>query len=201
MDTNKISNIKLINKTPFLNLYEVLFKTKKNNLGKWIVASRKNEDDYKNELLNEHVHKDDAVVIAAYHKDYNKLVLIKEYRVPINDYIYQLTAGLIDNDEDSFNAAKRELKEETGLNLLKIVKDKASVYASPGMTDESYRFIYCICDGEISSDFQEEDERIETILIDKNEAINILNSDKKIDVKAYLILQQFVSIGDKIFME
>ena len=31
----------------------------------------------------------DAVIICAYHKEKNKLVIIKEFRVPINKYIYE----------------------------------------------------------------------------------------------------------------
>ena len=38
----------------------------------------------------------DAVVIAAFYKEYKKLILIKQFRVPINNYIYELPAGLVD---------------------------------------------------------------------------------------------------------
>ena len=44
--------------------------------------------------------------------------LVKEFRVPINKYIYELPAGLVDSDDENFESAvKRELKEETGLDI------------------------------------------------------------------------------------
>ena len=62
----------------------------------------------------------DAVVICALHKAQNKLVLINQYRVPINKYIYELPAGLVDNNEDIETSVRRELKEETGAVDFKI---------------------------------------------------------------------------------
>ncbi|WP_244835426.1 NUDIX hydrolase [Clostridium sp. BJN0001] len=201
MNIHRITSIELLNKTPFLNLYKVLYKNKKDTIRNWIVASRKKEDEYKNTLLKISDSKDDAVVIAAFHKKYKKLVIIKEYRVPINDYIYELVAGLVEPNEESLSASSREFKEETGLNLVKILKSKENIYASAGMTDESFKLIYCTCDGEISTDFQEDDEDIETLLIDKNEALSILNSNNKIDVKAYFVLKEFACVGEKMFIE
>lgn len=49
-----------------------------------------------------------AVVIIAKVKD--SLVVIKEFRVPLNDYEWGLPAGLIDPGEDVKDCVKRELK-------------------------------------------------------------------------------------------
>ena len=60
-------------------------------------------------------------------KEKNKLVIIKEFRVPINKYIYELPAGLVDSSDDDFaSTVRRELKEETGLDLVKIKEDNKS---------------------------------------------------------------------------
>lgn len=38
---------------------------------------------------------------------YKKLVIIKQFRVPINDYIYEVPAGLVDKgDKDVFESVK-----------------------------------------------------------------------------------------------
>lgn len=100
MNKTRIKNVKSLVKTKFVGLYDVEYKNKKNENKNWIVASRKNEDDLKDIYLKNKEDKIDAVVIAALHKSENKLVLIKQFRVPINNYIYELPAGLVDNDED-----------------------------------------------------------------------------------------------------
>ena len=67
------------------------------------------------------------------------------------------------------------------------------------MTDESVAFVYCLCDGKLSKDYLEDDEDIEAILVSKEEASKILNSNEIIDIKSYLILQMFANLGDKLF--
>lgn len=202
MKNTKINKVSTIAKTKFVGLYDVEYKNKINQERNWTVASRKSEEELNDIYINDKEDSIDAVVIAALHKDSNKLVLIKQFRVPINDYIYELPAGLVDNDEDMQEAVKRELKEETGLNLLEINKENSSdkLYLSPGMTDESVAFVYCLCDGKISKEFLEEDEDIEALLISKEEAYDILKGEDKIDTKAYLILQMFVNLGNKLFI-
>ena len=78
--------------------------------------------------------------MVPYHIEEDKLVIIREYRVPLDDYVYSLPAGLIDPGEDIEVCAKRELKEETGLDLVEINKMDSGfgLYPSPGMTDESF---------------------------------------------------------------
>lgn len=198
---NKIKDVKTLVKTKFVGLYDVEYKNKQNEDRHWMVASRKNEDELKEVYLEGKEDKIDAVVIAAFHESENKLVLIKQFRVPINNYIYELPAGLVDNDESMESTVARELKEETGLDLLKInyVKSRQKVYLSPGMTDESVAFVYCTCEGELSNEFLEDDEDIESMLISKEQAKEILKSDEIIDIKSYLILQMFASMGEALF--
>ncbi len=201
MKNTKIKDIKTLVKTKFVSLYDVEYKNKNNDDKHWTVASRKSEEQLRDVYLNNKEDSVDAVVICALHKSEKKLVLIKQFRVPINNYIYELPAGLVDNNEDIKDAVKRELKEETGLDIISINKgnSKDKLYLSPGMTDESVAFVYCLCDGKLSNDYLEDDEDIEAILVSKEEASNILNSNEIIDIKSYLILQMFANLGDKLF--
>lgn len=201
MTNTKIKKIDTLVETKFVGLYDVEYKNKNNEDKHWMVASRKNKEELERIYLKNEDDKMDAVVIAALHKSENKLVIIKQFRIPINNYIYELPAGLVDKDEDIYNTVARELKEETGLEVLEInkVKSKEKLYLSPGMTDESVAFIYCTCDGKISTEYLEEDEDIEAVLVSKEEAMEILNGKEKIDVKSYLLLQMFVAMGSKLF--
>ena len=68
------------------------------------------------------------------------------------------------------------------------------------MTDESVAFVYCLCDGEITDEYQEDDEDIKALLISKEDVKNILESEDSIDIKAYLMLQMFEKLGDSLFI-
>lgn len=200
----RIKEISTLVETKFISLYNIKYLNKKNKEKSWTVASRKKKEVLEGIYLEGKKDKVDAVIICAYHKDNKKLVIIKEFRVPINKYIYELPAGLIDSDDENFEKAViRELKEETGLDVVEIKKDLSSnqVYLSPGMTDESAAFVYCICEGEISKNYLEDDEDIEAILVSQQEAKEIIkNNNTPMDIRAYLALQSFSLLGEKMFI-
>ncbi|WP_300382273.1 NUDIX hydrolase [Clostridium sp.] len=190
----KVNKINTLATTKYLKLYDAEYTNKVGENRNWTIASRKPIEKINNRFFKGEEDKIDAVVIIPKHIEKDKLVLIKQFRVPINDYIIEFPAGLIDGDEDIKEAVKRELKEETGLELLdiNIEKTKNKTYLSPGMTDESVAMVYCSCKGEISSDDLEDDEDIEVLLLDKEELKELLKSNFKIDVKAYLGIQNFL---------
>ncbi|MCC0637494.1 MULTISPECIES: NUDIX hydrolase [unclassified Clostridioides] len=196
-----IKNINPLVESKFMGLFEIEYKNKLDEDKIWMVASRKSSEQLKSIYLENKEDSADAVAIVGLHKSSKKLILIKQFRVPINGYIYELPAGLIDKGESIDISVERELREETGLTLLEIQKNKSNekVYLSPGMSDESIAFVYCICDGNITDEFLEPDEDIEAILVSQDEAKEILQSNHKIDTKAFLILQMFVSLGTKLF--
>lgn len=200
MQNSKIKKVKSLVETKFVSLYDVEYENKLGQNKHWMVSSRKDKDELEKIYLENKEDKIDAVVICAYHKILRKIVLINQYRVPINKYIYELPAGLVDNNEDIETSVKRELKEETGLDLISInkINSKEKLYLSPGMTDESVAFVYCLCDGEISDKYQEDDEDIKALLISQEEAKKLLK-EECIDIKAYLILQMFAVLGENLF--
>ena len=198
--SNKIKDIKLLAATKFLSLYEMKYINKIGNVKSWTVASRKNLSKLKAQHFDGMEAAVDAVVICAVHEREQKLVLIKQFRVPVNDYIYELPAGLIDEDEDMYTALKRELKEETGFCLEKVDDRRkiTPVYASGGMTDESMAIIFCSCSGEATNEYLEEDEDLEVVMVSQEEASKLLEEGVKMDAKAYLALEMFSAIGVKI---
>ena len=142
-----------------------------------------------------------AVAIVALTDD-DKVVLIKQFRKPIEQVIWEIPAGKLEIGENPKDCAIRELKEETGLDLLDVNNDYTieKTYLSPGMTDESIALVFCTCDGELNKDGLEDDEDIEAILVSVEEARKILKSKEKMDVKAFLMLQNFVLLGEKMFV-
>ncbi|HBZ5209265.1 TPA: NUDIX hydrolase, partial [Clostridioides difficile] len=178
-----IKNVNPMIENKFIGLFEIEYKNKLDEDKVWMVASRKSSEQLKNIYLKNEEDSVDAVVIVGLHKSSKKLILIRQFRVPINGYIYELPAGLVDEGESIDISVERELREETGLTLLEIKKNKSidKVYLSPGMSDESVAFVYCICDGDITDEFLEPDEEIEALLISQEDAKEILQSNHKID--------------------
>lgn len=191
---SKVKNIKTLSKTKYLSLYSADYTNKKGNLKNWIIASRKSLEDIENKFFNNEEDKIDAVVIIAKHVDEDKLVVIRQFRVPINDYVIELPAGLVDGSESFEETVRRELKEETGLDLIEIDREatKEKVYISVGMTDESIALVKCTCNGVVSQENLEEDEDIEVVMLNKEEAKELINSNENIDVKALLVIQNFI---------
>jgi len=189
-----IKNIITLADTKYLKLYNAEYTNKIGETKNWSIASRKNLDTLKNTYFNGAEDNIDAVIIVATHVDENKLVIIKQFRIPLNDYVYEIPAGLVDYGEDFKTTVRRELKEETGLDLIQIDYDKTKpkAYISTGMTDESVALVYCTCNGDLSKDYLEPDEDIEVMLLSKSEAKSLISSNEKIDIKAFLVIQNFI---------
>jgi len=138
----------------------------------------------------------DAVVIVPFKKKKDKLVIIKEYRVPLGDYQYGFPAGLVDEGETIEQTCLRELKEETGLKVTRIQKISPPVYSSSGMTDESVSMVYVECNGKPSSKGNTSSEDITTIFVSPSKASELCNDSKiKLDVKTWLVLNSFAENG------
>lgn len=201
MIENRIKKLTTMAKSKFLSLYDIEYKNKMGNLKHWIMASRKDIKTLEEQYFEGKKETIDAAIIAAFHIDSKKLVCIKQFRVPLNDYVYELPAGLIDKGEGFDTAATRELKEETGLELINInhEKTKSKIYASAGMTDESAAIVFCTCRGTLSKEFLEDDEDIEVMLLSQEEVKELLKKDVKMDMRAFIMFHAFVGLGEELF--
>jgi ADP-ribose pyrophosphatase len=87
-----------------------------------------------------------------------RVLLVRQYRYTVNDFIWELPAGRIDEGEDELPAAKRELLEETGFTAERW-KRVLFFYVSPGFLDETMA-VY-LAEGLTAGEAQpEEDEHI-----------------------------------------
>ncbi|HWJ78176.1 MAG TPA: NUDIX hydrolase [Niallia sp.] len=75
-----------------------------------------------------------AVAIIAVTDD-NKIVMVEQYRKPLEKTIVEIPAGKLEKGEEPSLCAKRELEEETGYDCqsLELI---SSFYTSPGFADE-----------------------------------------------------------------
>ena len=184
----KIKGSKKLAAGRWLNLFDVNYTARTGEEKSWQIVTRQKEpkcvsDDYR---------QPDAVVIVPFHAVENKLVILREYRVPLNDYEYGFPAGLVDQGESVEQATRRELMEETGLTVRRFINISPPIYSSAGMTDESVSMVYVDCEGTPSTRENTASELIEILLVSPAEAQELLKDiTLKFDAKAWLVISQF----------
>ncbi len=87
----------------------------------------------KKQMKFQYMHQKDAAIILAVTGD-RKIVTVKEFRVPVKEFLRELPGGLIEKGEDPEEAAMRELEEEAGYKAGKI-QLLAAYYPLVGQTD------------------------------------------------------------------
>lgn len=182
---NKFGSLEPIpnSESKWLNVFSTIWEHK-GKQGRWLSAARKNS------IGNAGV---DAVVVAAIFEE--KLVLTRQYRIPILARELDFPAGLIDEDETVEEAAVREFKEETGLELKIDYVSPPSLYASAGMSNENIQIVFGKATGKVSYDGHESSEDIEVLLVDYNEVCQLVNSSEPVSAKAWPILLMLKELG------
>ena len=177
-------------KQKFLNMFEFTVKDRTGDVHPYYVSSR--ATDIEGLKVSTRKNTPDGVIIYAVHKgDTERIVLVKQYRYSIGDYIYELPAGLVDEGESYRTTAVREMKEETGLEFVPM--DSENCYSEPffttvGMTDESCRTVYGEAFGEPSGAYLEASEDIEVVLADRKMAKEIIKTQKASIMAGYLLM-------------
>lgn len=189
----RVENITQTTNNRFLNMYELDMKSDTGKHSTYYVASRaKTIDDLK--ITTRKNTADGVIIYSVYYDEAEqteKLVLIRQYRCPIDAYVYEFPAGLVDEGEDFKVAGARELKEETGLDFQPIDADDMFTkpfFTTVGMTDESCGTVYGYASGIPSKAGQEENEEIEIVLADREEVRRILKEEKAAIMCAYMLM-------------
>ena len=168
----KIEKITKQTENPYVNLYLVEGKNKVDHPFRYYVASRaKTMEALK--IKTKKNTPDGVLMYSLYGEKRDKIVLVRQYRVSIDDYIYEFPAGLVESGEEFHEAAVREMHEETGLTFHPLKVDpcyEKPFFTTIGMTDEACSAVYGWCEGEISRKYLEESEVIEVVLADREEA-------------------------------
>ena len=153
---------------PYVNLYELETKDRVGHDKHYYVASRaKTAEDLK---LSTHNEKPDGVIIYGLTPEKDKVLLVRQYRYSLDEYIYEFPAGLVDPGENFRQAAAREVKEETGLTLSPLTLENGyerPFFTTVGMTDECCATVFGYVSGNLTSEGEEDTEDIEALLVDR----------------------------------
>src|SRR3974377_1097705 len=127
-------------------------------------------------------HAGSAVMMAVDEKQ--RILLVRQYRLPAEGSLWELPAGRLDPGEKPWQAARRELAEETGYkarNWKKVV----SFWVSPGYVQEKMT-IFLATDLTEGTATPMDDERIETRWFTRQEVAAMIDSGKIADAKTMI---------------
>jgi len=160
--------------------------------GRWVYASRK-----PNGVPDGRP--DAVLIVPILHAEGQppRLVLVKELRVPVGGYDYGLPAGLLEPGESIEDTVRREMLEETAMEVVRIRKISPPLLSSAGMTDERAALAYVdVRATPGTKQTLEESEDIEVLLLDFEQVCRLCdNPDLPIDSKTWNALYMYQQLG------
>ena len=195
-----IRSIKKQTDNNYINMYKMEAERRDGGTFEYFMVSRKKrpEDFYMN---TKKLKADGVLIYGIYGENRDKVVLVRQYRYPINGYIYEFPAGLVEEGESARDTAVREAFEETGMEFEPL--DVNGCYEKPffttvGMTDETCSAVYGYYKGTPSSKNITCDEDIEVVVADRDECRRILKEENVAVMCAYMLMHFINSKGDPL---
>lgn len=137
-------NIKKVLTGKFIHRYDVTYEMADGETKVYEIISRNPNLKTLEELQS---NKPDSVVLIMHDKTNEKILLNKEFRLATGAWVYNFPAGLIDAGETPEESAKRELWEETGLEVTSIDDYLDLSYSAIGFSNEINVCIIGTADG------------------------------------------------------
>lgn len=130
----KFQSIQKIHDGNFIHRYDITYETETGQKKVYEMISR---DPDVRTLQDLQKKKADAVVLIMHDASGEKLLLNREFRLALGAWVYNFPAGLIEPGETPEESARRELKEETGLDLVTIQDILPLSYSAVGFANET----------------------------------------------------------------
>ncbi len=189
---SRMRKIRQITDNSHLNFFEMEVEDRKGHTFPYYMASRAvDTSDLKMNGAGLPDRPDGVVMYGLYGEKKDRVVLVRQYRHPLGGYIYEFPAGLVEEGEDLHQAAAREMREETGLELS--IENVKSMYEKPfyttiGMTDECCSMVFGYASGTVSRAGLEDSEELEVVLADRREVARILKEERVALMCAYMLM-------------
>lgn len=196
MDQTHIGGLTRQTNNRFLNMYEIDAIARNGKHFPYYMASRREDGDL---MCETGILRADGVVIYGILQEdalaEPKIILVRQYRYPVGDYIYELPAGLVDAGEDPVEAGIREMREETGYAFSPYPQTadrwKRPFVQSQGMADECNVTVFGNVYPAAGDRALEDTEEITVIVADRREVKRILQ-EEKVTIRAAYLLMQFL---------
>ncbi len=141
----KYKGIKKVHEGKFITRYDVEYLTEEGHSKTYEIISRNKNIETLEQLQNKQA---DSVILILTDESGERILVSREYRMAMAQWIYNFPAGLIDEGETAQESAKRELWEETGLELVKINDVLEGSYSAIGFSNERNVCIFGVAKGE-----------------------------------------------------
>lgn len=122
-----------------------------------------------------------------------KVALVKQFRYPYQEELWEIPAGKLEAGEDPCLAAKRELEEETG-SIAKELVPLLTIYPSPGYSNEKI-FIFEAVEAEEGIQRLDEDEFLTVQFVPLGEALSMVRDGRIKDAKTVAALLFYAARG------
>ena len=140
----KYQGIKKIHEGRFITRYDVDYLTAEGHLKTYEIISRNRNIQTLEALQNK---APDSVVMILTDESGERILVSREYRMAMAQWIYNFPAGLIDPGESPEESARRELWEETGLELVRIDDVLDNSYSAIGFSNERNICVFGVAAG------------------------------------------------------
>ena len=151
----KFQGIRKVHEGRFITRYDVDYVTAEGHAKTYEMISRNKDIRTLDEFQNK---KPDSVILILTDESGERILVCREYRMAMAQFIYNFPAGLIDPGETPEESAKRELWEETGLTLSRIDDVLDGSYSAIGFSNERNVCVFGVATGEFrksTSDLEE----------------------------------------------
>lgn len=129
-----------------------------------------------------------AVALIAV-TDEKKIVLVEQYRKPMEKALVEIPAGKLDAGEDPKDCAIREMEEETGYEC-EVIEPLISLYTSPGFADEIvHMFVAKGLKKKENARGLDEDEFVDILEVTLEEALELIRDERIQDAKTAYAIQ------------
>ena len=151
----KYQGIRKIQQSKFITRYDVDYLTEEGHVKTYEIISRNPDIRTLEELQNK---KPDSVILILTDESGERILVSREYRMAMAQWIYNFPAGLIDPGETPEQSARRELWEETGLELVRIDDVLDGSYSAIGFSNERNICVFGVAAGEFKKSTSDAEE-------------------------------------------